>query len=313
MRFFRSLLNQPYLLLSLTSLFWAGNSVVGRAIVEDIPPAALSLLRWVLAFLLVLPFAWPQLKHDLPTLRRRLPMLVLLAFTGISVFNTCLYWSLHYTTAINATLMQSSAPLLIGLWSFVLFREPLTRGQIAGVFVSLAGVATIVSGGDPNRLAELALNIGDVIVVLATAVYALYSALLRRRPTIGPLSLVTVTMALGAVMLVPFAILEFVLGARFAPVTAASLAALAYVAIFPSVLAYIFFNRGVQLIGANRAGPFFHLVPLFGAVLAVVFLGERPAVYHGFGALLIIGGVVLASRRSESAVGNRVATEPRRP
>ncbi len=309
MSFLSRIRDQPYLLLTLTSLFWAGNAVVGRAIVDQIPPVALAQIRWTGAFCLVLPFAWSRLRADLPLLRRHLGVLVILSLTGISVFNTLLYWSLQHTTAINASLMQSSGPLLIGLWSLVLYREPLTRGQIFGVLVSLIGVLVIVSGGDPARLARLSLNIGDVMILVAMAIYALYSTLLRRRPAVSSLSFLASTLGLGALLLAPVALAEALSGARFAPLTSGSLAALVYVVLFPSIIAYLCFNRGVELIGANRAGPFFHLIPLFGATLAFIFLGERPGLHHAVGAILIIGGVVLASRRRPVAVAKRVAAD----
>ncbi len=289
--------DQPYLLLTLTSLFWAGNAVVGRAVVGQVPPVALAQMRWTAAFLIVLPFAWPRLRDDLPAIRRKLGVVLVLSLTGISAFNTMLYWSLKHTTAINATLMQSSAPLLIGLLSWALFRDPLSRSQVAGIFVSLAGVATIVCQGEPARLIGMSLNIGDLIVVVAIGVYALYSTLLRKRPAIAPISLVAATMGIGAALLLPLTAIEYASGARFVAFGAGDFAAIAYVAIFPSILSYLCFNRGVELIGANRAGPFFHLVPLFGVVLAVAFLGERLALYHVVGAVLIIGGVALAGRR----------------
>ncbi len=289
--------DQPYVLLTLSSLFWAGNAVVGRAVVRDVPPVALAQMRWTLAFLLLLPFTWSKLREDLPVIRRHFGIVVLLSLAGITAFNTMLYWSLRHTTAINATLMQSSAPLLIGLCSWALFRDPLTPGQLAGVAASLSGVAVIVSAGDPARLATMSFNIGDVIVVAATAIYALYAALLRKRPAIAPLAFIAATIGIGSALLFPLTVLEFVSGARFAPLGAGDFAAIAYVAIFPSVLSYICFNRGVELIGANRAGPFFHLIPLFGVILAVIFLGERPALYHLVGAALIIGGVAVAGSR----------------
>lgn len=287
--------DRPYLLLSLTSLFWAGNSVVGRAVVHDIPPIALAQFRWTVAFLILLPFTRDQIRADWPRIRERLGLVVLMSLVGIAAFNTILYWSLQYTTAINATLMQSSGPLLIGLWSFALFRDPLTRGQIAGVAVSLLGVAAIVSGGSVETLAHLRLNAGDIAVLFAMLCYTLYSTLLRLRPSVAPLSFVTVTIGLGALLLAPVTIFEMAAGARFAPLTPGSVAVMLYVVLFPSILATLFFNRGIELIGANRAGPFFHLIPLFGALLAIVFLGERPGLHHGVGAALIIGGVLLAS------------------
>ena len=190
------------------------------------PPVLLADLRWGLAFLLILPFAWPAIRSDLVVIRRSVGILLLLSFTGISTFNTLLYWSLQYTTAINATLMQSSAPLLIGLWSLVLFREPLTRGQLGGIVISLAGIAAIVSEGDPARLLTLELNVGDIVVVIAMIFYALYSALLRKRPAMAPLSFLAVTIGIGTVLLLPLTVAEAVAGARLAPLNAGTLAAL---------------------------------------------------------------------------------------
>lgn len=301
-----SLWHQPYLLLSLAALFWASNAVVGRAVADLVPPATLAELRWIGAFLIILPFAWRQMRRDWPIVRRRLPMMALLSLTGVALFNTMLYWSLHHTSALNATLMQSSAPLLIGLCSFLLYRDPLSRGQVAGILVSLAGVAVIVSEGRPAALAGFAVNAGDVAVLLAMAIYALYSTLLRRRPPVGPLAFAGYTMGFGAVLLLPLFLVEAAILGRATALTPASLLAIAYVAVFPSVLAYLAFNRGIELIGPNRAGPFFHLVPLFGAGLAMLLLGERPALFHAAGALLILAGVAAASRPGRGG-GNRVA------
>jgi drug/metabolite transporter (DMT)-like permease len=309
MHFLRRIGDRPYLLLSLTSLFWAGNAVVGRAIVHEIPPVALAQIRWTLAFLLLLPFALADIRADLAVMTRHVGILLLLSLTSIASFNTILYWSLQYTTAINATLVQSSGPLLIGLWSFLLFREPLTRRQVSGIVLSLSGVFVIVSGGSAGRLAGLELNPGDVAIVIGIAIYAVYSTLLRKRPNMTPLSFAAVTIALGALMLIPLTVVESVTGSRLAPPTPGAFAALAYIVVFPSVVAVLCYNRGVQLIGANRAGPFFHLIPLFGAILAVVFLGERPGLHHFLGAGLIIAGVVIASRKPSDDDGNRVGPE----
>jgi drug/metabolite transporter (DMT)-like permease len=302
--------DQPYLLLTLTSLFWAGNAVVGRAIVAEIPPVTLAQIRWCLALLIIVPIAWPSLRADLPVIRRHIGIVVLLSLTGVTAFNTLQYWSLQYTTAINVSVMQSSAPLLIGLWSWALWRDPLTRGQLAGIVTSLVGVLLIISGGEPARLASLTLNVGDVAILVAIAIYALYSALLRKRPGIAPISFLAATIVIGTVLLIPITLVEYAFGARIEHMSAGGYAALAYVAVFPSILAYMFFNRGVQLIGANRAGPFFHLIPLFGSLLAIVFLGERPGWHHLVGAVLIIGGVFVAGHRPRSA-RNRVAAGQR--
>jgi drug/metabolite transporter (DMT)-like permease len=298
--------DRPYVLLSLTSLFWAGNAVVGRAVVDTIPPVALAQIRWTAAFLILLPFALRSIRGDLAVIRRHIAILVLLSLCGITVFNTLLYWALQYTTAINATLMQATGPLLIGLLSLLIFREALTRRQLAGILVSMLGVAVVVAQGDPVKLLHLDLNVGDILVIVAVGIYGLYSILLRERPGLAPLTFLAVTIGLGALMLVPATVAEAIAGARWGALTPDVWAILVYVAIFPSIVAYLAFNRGVQLIGANRAGPFLHLIPLYGAIMAVLFLGERPHLYHGVGALLIVGGVVAASRRPG---GNRVAPE----
>lgn len=297
MRSLPRLRDQPYLLLTLAPLFWAGNAVVGRATVPEIPPAALAQIRWSVAFLLLLPFAWSHLRADLPLIRRHIWTMLLLSVIGITLFNTLQYWSLQYTTATNVSVLQSSMPLLIGLWSWVLWRDPLTRAQFAGVFTSLAGVLAIVSNGDMALLIGLTLNVGDVVMLIAIADHALYSALLRLRPAISPIGFLTATIGLGALMLVPLTVAEYAIGMRIGSIDAGGVMALVYVAIFPSILSYMYFNRGVELIGANRAGPFFHLVPLFGAALAIIFLGERPGWHHLVGAILIIGGVFVASAR----------------
>lgn len=297
MRSLPRLRDQPYLLLTLAPLFWAGNAVVGRATVPEIPPAALAQIRWSVAFLLLLPFAWSHLRADLPLIRRHIWTMLLLSVIGITLFNTLQYWSLQYTTATNVSVLQSSMPLLIGLWSWVLWRDPLTRAQFAGVFTSLVGVLAIVSNGDMALLIGLTLNVGDVVMLIAIADHALYSALLRLRPAISPIGFLTATIGLGALMLVPLTVAEYAIGMRIGSIDAGGVMALVYVAIFPSILSYMYFNRGVELIGANRAGPFFHLVPLFGAALAIIFLGERPGWHHLVGAILIIGGVFVASAR----------------
>jgi drug/metabolite transporter (DMT)-like permease len=299
---------QPYILLTLTPLFWAGNAVIGRVVVDVVPPAMLSEIRWAGALLLFLPFAWRELRAEWPIILRSLPILALLAFTGLTSFNTILYWALQYTTAINTSLLQSAMPLVIGLWSLALFADPLRRMQYAGLVLSLAGVAAVITQGEPARLVTLDFNRGDVAMLVAVALYSLYSTVLRKRPPISARSFLAVTMAMAVVMLAPAVAVEATIVPTAMPQSPAVWLAIAYMIVFPSLLAYAFFTRGVELIGANRAGPFFHLIPLFAAILEVVFLGERLALYHGIGAAFILGGVALASRKA-----GRVAELPSSP
>lgn len=287
--------DRPYLLLSLTSLFWAINIVLGRFAADEIPPVAFAFLRWLGASLIILPFVWKDLVRQADVIRRHLPLLAALSATGIGGYNALAYAGLGYTEALNALLIQSTGPLLIALWCFLLWRDRLTVGQLAGILTSLTGVAVIVTRGDLSQIAALDFNPGDILILLALVLYGLYSALLRKRPPLNQLTFLATTVIGGAILLAPCAAVEFAIGKRL-EVSPASLAVLAYVALFPSLIAYMFFVRGVELIGANRAGPFFHLMPVFGSVIAILFLGEEPHLFHAAGFALVIGGVFVATR-----------------
>jgi drug/metabolite transporter (DMT)-like permease len=291
--------NQPYLLLSLTSLFWAANIVLARHVGDHVPPITLTTVRWFGVFLILLPFAWPHLKRDWPVLRAHLPLMLLLSAIGFAFNNAISYWAMQYTQALNALLIQSSGPLFVALWSLILFGVRLTGAQLAGIVISLVGVLTIILRGDFAALAGIAFNKGDVMFAASLVSFGLYSALLPRRPVTHQLSAISFTTFFGALMLLPFAGWEYSTGAvlKFDFLT---LATLAYVLIFPSTLAYLFFNRGVALIGPNRAAPFFHLVPVFGSAMAILLLGEQPRLFHLVGYALVLAGVVIASRQGSA-------------
>jgi drug/metabolite transporter (DMT)-like permease len=297
----RWLNNQPYLLLSLTSLFWAGNIVLARYVAGHVPPMTLSCVRWVGVFFVLLPFAWPHLRADWPALRRRLPLLVVLSATGFALNNALSYWALQYTQALNALMIQSSGPLFVALWSLLLFGVRLTVAQFAGIALSLAGVFTILLHGDLAALANIEFNRGDLMFASAVLAFGLYSALMPRRPVTHPLSLIMFTTGCGSLLLLPFSIWELSSGTTL-QFDALTLATLVYVVIFPSTLAYLFFNRGIALIGPNRAAPFLHLVPVFGSVMAIALLGERPRLFHLIGYVLVLSGVVIASRQASAKV-----------
>lgn len=292
-------MNQPYLLLCLTSLFWAGNIVIGRFAAGQIPPMALSFIRWAGAFLIVLPFGWAQLAKDWPIIRQHWKMMILLSFVGVATFNTLGYWSLQYTQALNALLLQSSGPLFVALFSLLLFGIRLTWAQTFGIAISLSGVLIILLHGDLAALSTIHLNKGDVGYTIAIAVFGLYSALAARRPPVQPISFLAFTCGCGALFVAPLFIWEMC-GGRVTPINTTTISVLFYVAIFPSTLAYLFFNRGVELIGANRAAPFFHLMPVFGSVMAIGFLGERFHLFHLAGYALVLCGVAIAARRAST-------------
>ncbi len=294
------LANQPYLLLSITALCWAGNAIVGRLAAGHIPPVTLSFLRWGFAFLLILPFAWKHLKRDWPAIRGQLGTMIVLSVTGIGAFNTMQYWALEYTQALNTLLLQSAGPLFVAIWSLIILGVRLTVAQAGGIVLSMAGVLVILLHGDLTALAGIAFNKGDLIFIVALIIFGFYSVMTLKRPAIHGLSFVGFTFGCGAACLIPLWIWE--LSSR--PVMAlnpTNLLSLFYVAVFPSTIAYMCFNRGVQLIGANRAAPFFHVVPVFGSAMAITFLGERPQLFHIIGFALVLTGVFVASRTPAKA------------
>jgi drug/metabolite transporter (DMT)-like permease len=294
------LANQPYLLLSITALCWAGNAIVGRLAAGHIPPVTLSFMRWSLAFLIILPFAWKHLKRDWDAIRNRLGIMIVLSITGIGGFNTLQYWALEHTQALNTLLLQSAGPLFVAVWSLILLGVRLTLAQAGGIVLSLTGVLVILLHGDLTTLKSIEFNKGDVIFTAALVIFGLYSVLSLKRPRIHGLSFVGFTFGAGALCLVPLLIWELVTRPVM-QLDTANLLTLFYVAVFPSTLAYLCFNRGVQLIGANRAAPFFHVIPVFGAVMAIVFLGERPQLFHIIGFALVLTGVFVASRKPANA------------
>jgi drug/metabolite transporter (DMT)-like permease len=293
------LASQPYLLLSITALCWAGNAIVGRHAAGHIPPVTLSFCRWGLAFLIILPLAWKHLKQDWNTIRAGLGTMVFLSLTGIAAFNTLQYWALEHTQALNTLLLQSAGPLFVALWSLILLGVRLTPAQALGVALSMTGVLVILLHGDLTALTGIAFNKGDIIFTVALAIFGLYSVMSLKRPNIHGLSFVGFTFGCGAACLIPLWIFEL-LTRPVMQLDTGNLLSLFYVAVFPSTLAYLCFNRGVQLIGANRAAPFFHVVPVFGSIMAIVFLGEQPRLFHIVGFVLVLTGVFVASRKPQA-------------
>lgn len=306
----RTAARQAYGLLLLPPLFWAGNVVLARGITGQIPPVALAFFRWTLATLVIWPFAWRRVRADWPTLRRRWPILLLLGVLGISSFNTLLYIGVQTTTAINGALMQTAMPAIIVLVSLLLFRERITPLQTVAVLISVSGALLVVSRGQLSALLGLELVIGDVQIFIAVILYALYSALLRKRPLLHPLSFIAATFTLGTVGLLPFYLWERQTAAAFT-LTPNLILSILYVAIFPSILAYLCWNRGIELIGANRGGLFINLTPLFASFLSVLFLGEAVQLYHFLGLLLIFSGMLLFNR--QTAVAQSLVARSRKP
>jgi len=286
-------------LLSFTMLFWAGSVIVGRAAAPLVPPVLFTLLRWTGALLIVAPLAWRHLPGDLPRLWARKWTTLLLAVLGVCAYNILVYQGLHSTTAVNALLLQSVMPLAILLANLALFQDRPRPIQVAAIGVSILGVLVIAAQGSLDTLRHLRVNPGDALVLLAIAAFAVYSSVLRRRPAVHPFSFLAATFAIGVAVLAPLALAEHAAGARLVP-SLPAWGAILYAVVFASFLATLFYNRGVELVGAARAGQFNHLQPVFGTLLAVAVLGEALHPYHAAGIALIAAGLVLAGRRPVS-------------
>lgn len=285
----------PYLLLVLTTLFWSGNFVLSRGMHADIPPLALSFWRWALALLIMLVFSWRTCWRQSDIIVRERKYIIIQGLLGVTGFNSLIYLAVQTTTAVNAVLINSCTPILIALCALLINKEPLKPRQWAGILLSLSGVTLIMVGGDLGSLVELDFNRGDLLVLCAGLVWALYSVNLKSFPQdLHPFSYQTGIMIAGLIGILPFYLLELGMGYQMV-VNAPTLTTIVYVAIFPSVLAFIFWNRAVRDIGATRAGAFIHLMPVFSSILAVFFLGESIELFHLQGIGLVFGGIFLAT------------------
>ena len=254
---------------------------------------ALTTLRWGLATVVMLAIGLPRLRRDWPVVRRHLPLLTLLGAAGFSVFNAMQYSALLFTSAINISIEQAAMPMLVFVANFLLHRIGVAPGQIIGFTLSLLGVVLTATHGDPTRLAALDLNRGDALMLLAIVIYAGYTVALRHKPAIHWQSLMIVLCGSAFVVSLPFLLWEGLSGSMILP-DARGWTIAVYTAIFPSVLSQVFFIRGVELIGANRAGLFINMVPIFGTLLSIIILGEAFHLYHAAAMALVLGGIWLA-------------------
>jgi len=286
---------RAYVLLTLTALCWGANAVLGRVAVGEISPMALVSARWFGVVLLVAVFAREPVRRDWHILKTRLVYLAAMGTLGFSIFNGMFYVAAHYATAVNIGIIQGSIPVYVLIGVFVIHRTPVTKLQLAGVLVTMAGVATVASAGDLQRLSALAIGQGEVLVVAACLLYAGYTVGLRSRPAVSSLGLFTVMAGAAFLVSLPMVGAEIVLGQFQAP-TPLGWLVVVLVALFPSLLGQIFFMQGVEMIGPGRAGLFVNLVPVFAAILGVVILSEPFETYHGAALGMVLGGIWLAER-----------------
>jgi drug/metabolite transporter (DMT)-like permease len=292
------LMSRPYILLVLTTLFWGGNSVAGKAAVGNIDPYVLIVLRWAGALLVLIPFALGPVRRDWPTIRARWWLYLFYGAVGYALFNVLVYVAAYFTSGINNAIDQTSINIFVMLLSFALFRTKVRPLQLAGVALTMIGVALTATHGNLARILQLDINFGDGLVLVASLAYAMYSIGLRWRPKTDWLSFLFASF-LGAVA--ASIVFQLALGGgvphfmnELPKVTPLGWAIVAYTVIFPSLVSQMLYVRGVELIGANRASLFINLIPLFGAVGSVLLLGEQLQLFHFIAGLLIAAGIVLA-------------------
>ncbi|WP_230533927.1 DMT family transporter [Microvirga roseola] len=292
----KGLWGQAYLLLILTTLMWGGNAIAGRLAVGQVSPMMLTGLRWVVVVSVMVPLFGRQVAAEWPKLRSRLGFTILMGTFGFTAFNALFYAAAHHTSAVNLTIFQGAIPVLVLLGTILIFGARVIPLQILGMIVTILGVVVVSVKADLEILKTLALNIGDVWMLIACLFYAGYTLGLRHRPAIPGLVFFTAMAVVAFVSSLPLVGLEFAQGTAQWP-TPTGWLILLYVALAPSLLSQIFYMRGVELIGPARAGLFVNLVPVFGALLAVVLLGEPFAFYHALGLVLVLGGIWLAEQR----------------
>ncbi|MFM9972681.1 MAG: DMT family transporter [Burkholderiales bacterium] len=281
--------------MAITAFLWAANFVIGRGIQGELPPLAMAFWRWTLASTVLLPFAAAPLWRQRAVIAREWKILLVLGVLGAGSFNTLVYVGLGSTTATNALLLNSSIPVLIAGIAWLFMGQKVGLRQAAGIAVSLVGVATIIFRGDLTHLLDLHINPGDIWVFAAMVVWALYTLLLKRRPAdLTPLPFLATTIFIGTLANLPFYLVDLARGAQ-AHWSIASFTAVTYFGVFPSVIAYLFWNKAVAEVGPTRAGIFIHLMPVFGTLLAVLFLDETFHAFHALGFALILIGILVAS------------------
>ncbi|WP_284543435.1 DMT family transporter [Pleomorphomonas sp. T1.2MG-36] len=296
------LYGRPYLLLVLSPLFWAGNTVASRLAVGEVSPMALTTYRWSGVLLLLVLFARRSVLAEWPAMKTRLPYMLAMGALGFTIFNAFYYIAAHFTSAVNIGIIQGALPGLVFVFAYLIVGTRAAAGQLAGMATTLVGVGVIAIKGDLNTLASLDFNAGDLMMLGACVVYALYTVLLPRRPKITGLSFFAGLSVAALLTSLPFLAAEIAMGQYVAP-TAFGWGLVAYCAVFPSVVSQIFFVRGVELVGPGRAGVFINLIPVFGSILAVLVLGESFRLYHAAALALVLGGIFWAewSKRGETA------------
>ncbi len=294
--------NLAYLLLVLTTLFWSGNFIVGKAAsIYEIPPFSLNFYRWLFAGIILLPFTFKEIFKKKNYIFENIGFFIILGISSITIFNSAVYYSLYYMQVISGVLMISTIPVWIMFISSILGIEKTNKFQIFGVILSLLGVLFIITKSDLNLIKNLDFNKGDLIMASGMFAWALYSALLKKKTyEISQITLLEVVIIIGLIFLVPIYFLEMKLGKPLI-VDKPFILTLSYVVLLPGLASFFFWIKGISIIGANRAGVFLHLMPIFGAIMAMVIFNEKFMLYHFLGAVFIIVGIILSNRNKQNA------------
>ena len=294
--------NLAYLLLIFTTIFWSGNFIVGKAAsLYQIPPFSLNFYRWFFAGLILFPFTFKELINNKNYIFKNIGFFIILGISSITIFNSIVYYSLYYTQVISGVLMISTIPVWIIFIASILNIEKTNAFQIIGVGLSLIGVIFIITKADLNLIKNLDFNKGDLSMIVAMFAWAVYSALLKKKKyEISQLALLQVVIILGLIFLIPIYFIEMNLG-HLIVLELPFYLTLSYVVIFPGLLAFFFWIKGISIIGANRAGVFLHLMPIFGAIMAMIIFDEKFMYYHLLGAIFILAGITLSNKKNANA------------
>ena len=287
-----------YIFLIFATLFWSGNFIVGKAAsLFEIPPFTLNFYRWTFAWLILAPFTLKEIFQKKEYILKNLKLILILGITSITIFNSIVYYSLNFTQVINGVLMISTIPVMIIFFSWIFKIEKTNFYQILGVIFSLLGVMVIVTKADLDKLLNLNFNIGDLWMVVAMLSWAMYSALLRKKKfELSQISLLQTIISAGLILLLPAYLIEMSLGYRL-NIHLPFILTLSYVVLFPGLASFFFWIKGISIIGSNRSGIFLHLMPIFSTIMAILIFNEQFMIFHLVGAILIIGGIVLSSKR----------------
>ena len=293
---------KAYFFLTLAALFWSGNFIVGKAAsAYEIPPFSLNFYRWFFAFVILFPFTYKEVINKKNYVFENLKLFIILGITSITIFNSIVYYSLYYTQVISGILMISTIPVWILFFASILKIEKTNLFQILGVILSLTGVLFIVTKADIQLIKELEFNKGDLSMVIGMLSWAIYSALLRKKThPISQLALLEIIIICGFIFLVPIYFIEMSFGNKIV-LGLPFILTLSYVVLFPGIFAFLFWIKGIDIIGANRSGVFLHLMTIFGALMAIVILGEKFMFYHFLGAIFIIAGITLSNKSKKNA------------